>query len=60
MTAPRHRYPRHSTPSDIEKVRQEKANYVEPATRIWKPLQVKPHPRQADIDEFRKVRSLKI
>ena len=56
----RHRYPRHSTPSDIEKVRQEKANYVEPATRIWEPLKVKPHPEQDRIDAFRTWKSLKI
>ena len=31
---------------------------VQPATVEWRPLQAKPHPRQAEIDAFNSIPSL--
>ena len=51
------KYPRYSTPTDIATVATEKANYVQPATRRFEPLKVKPHPWQDRIDAYRALPS---
>ena len=58
LTDARHRYPRHSTPTDIATIEVERANYVQPATRQWEPLKArKAHARQAEMDAYRAIKS---